>query len=199
MVLMPLRYQIRDIYIFMVWVVIKITQKQNVYLNKSLKLGNKMAAEKYLLNYFKKGLGVDIDLKKAFELLKVAEETQDLDVFYSLGLCYVLGRGVEEDQAAEYFKKAALKGHVVACLNYVLYSIRMGIESKNLNSEIISQAYQLLKLPYEAGYSRAIFLTIMIRLLCNTNNSAENQSALLILNQAHKVNPLLQRQLLLRY
>ena len=53
-------------------------------------------------------------MRRAVELWTEASELGSVDSLHSLGNAYRLGNGVQEDnaKAVEYFKKAAMQGHV---------------------------------------------------------------------------------------
>ncbi len=84
---------------------------------ESFKQGNKLAAYYLWLMYYN-GYGVQPDLKKAVEYLKLAEATEDLDVLWDLAHVYDRGQGVAENKflATQYAFRAAEAGHAAASL-----------------------------------------------------------------------------------
>jgi TPR repeat protein len=71
-------------------------------------------------NCWKKGFGVEMNYKKAFESYMKASQKNDIYGYYEIGSCYYQGYGVEKDEkkAIEYYQRAADKG-----LNRALYKL----------------------------------------------------------------------------
>ncbi|EJK69479.1 hypothetical protein THAOC_09259, partial [Thalassiosira oceanica] len=66
------------------------------------------------VSYCQGKLGLQKDMRKAFELWSEAAELGSIDAFYSLGVAYHKGEGVQQDmkKAIQIWTKAAIQGHV---------------------------------------------------------------------------------------
>ena len=106
--------------------------------------------------YFFEELGLQKDMRKAFELWTEAAVLGSIDALYNLGDAYRRGQGVQQDEAKadELWEKAAIQGHVesrhnlggyegmngsyVRAIRHLLISAKMG----NQNSvEIIKRVF----------------------------------------------------------
>ena len=68
-------------------------------------------------------LGLRKNLRKAVKLFTEAAELGSVDALFSLGYAYKHGQGVEadEEKSAEFYKKAAMQGHVDSRCNLGMY------------------------------------------------------------------------------
>src|SRR5690349_21316305 len=75
---------------------------------------------------YAEGLGVQKDLKRAFEYYRRAADLGDVQGTFALGLAYAEGLGVAKDRkaAADLFEKAALTGHAEANYNLGLLFLK---------------------------------------------------------------------------
>ena len=64
--------------------------------------------------YYRGGMGLQKNVRKAVELWTEAAELGSLEALYNLGIVYYNGEGVQEDKAkgAQFREKAAMRGHV---------------------------------------------------------------------------------------
>ena len=78
--------------------------------------------------YYHGGLGLQKDMRKAIKLKEEAAELGSVDALFSLAIAYRLGNGVEADRAKadQFYKKAAMQGHVQSRHNLGCYEGEKG-------------------------------------------------------------------------
>jgi len=83
---------------------------------KRMKLNDSEAFHELGNSYYRGGMGLPQDNRKAFELWKRGAELGSITAHYCLGIVYRTGRGVDIDKerAAYHMKLAAIGGHEVA-------------------------------------------------------------------------------------
>ena len=94
------------------------------------RVGKKDPTAIYFLGtkYFHGELGLQKDLRRAVELWTEATELGSIDALFALGLAYYYGEGVQEDKAkaVEFYRKAAMQGHVESRHNLGSHEGRKG-------------------------------------------------------------------------
>ncbi|GBB90853.1 hypothetical protein RclHR1_17970002 [Rhizophagus clarus] len=99
-------------------------------------------------DFFRHGIGIKKDEKKAFELYKVAAEKGNIKSIYQLGECYFYGTGTGKNvfEAFKLYESAAEKGDINA-INDLAYCYQHGIGI--IKDEI--KAFKLYKEAAEKG------------------------------------------------
>lgn len=82
------------------------------WLREIAKTNTQSQAHLILAKCYQVGKGVDVDLKKAFEMWKIAADGGGKDAAYEVALCYTFGKGVPLDKVAafKYHKICAEQG-----------------------------------------------------------------------------------------
>ncbi|EJK48616.1 hypothetical protein THAOC_32572 [Thalassiosira oceanica] len=90
--------------------------------------------------YFYGRLGLQKDVRRAFELFTDAAEHGSIESLFSLGNVYRLGEGVEKDmeKAVELFEKAAMQGHVDSRHNLGYNEVEKGNYNRAVRHLLIS-------------------------------------------------------------
>ena len=90
--------------------------------------------------YYFGSLGLQKDLRRSVEIWTEAAELGSVEAVYSLGVAYQHGNGVEQDKAkaAEFYKKAAMQGHVASRHNLGNYEGRRGNHDRSVRHLLIS-------------------------------------------------------------
>ena len=90
--------------------------------------------------YFFGQLGLQKDVRRAFELWTEAAELGSIEALFNLGIAYYHGEGVQEDEtkAAEFYKKAAVLGHVDSRNNLGDYELWKGNHDRAARHLLIS-------------------------------------------------------------
>ena len=70
--------------------------------------------------YLDGDLGLRKDTRRAIELWTAAAELGSIEALFNLGIAYYCGKGVAQDtvKAVQYYKKAAMQGHVQSRNNH---------------------------------------------------------------------------------
>ena len=112
--------------------------------------------------YYHGKLGLQKDTKKAVGLWKEATELGSVDSLFKLGLTYDCGNGVQQDEAkaAEYYKKAAMQGHVESrSYNFGSYEGEKGNHDRAARHFVISAkmghkgSLEMIKEVFMAGHA----------------------------------------------
>ena len=90
--------------------------------------------------YYFGDLGLQKDMRKAFELWTEAADLGSIDALYSLGTAYNRGDGVEQNKAkaAEFYKRAAIQGHGESRNNLGGYEWERGNHDRAVRHGMIS-------------------------------------------------------------
>lgn len=109
-------------------------------------------AQTVLGDFFKRGKGVEQDIKKAFELYNKAAEQNEPNALFNVGFCYETGENVPVDmkKAIEYYRKALNNSQAQYRLG-CLYS-----EGKYVQQDFIT-AFDLLRLSVAAGCREGMY------------------------------------------
>ena len=99
------------------------------------------------------------DVRRAVELYTEAAELGSNDALCHLGVAYHRGIGAEEDKGkgAEYFKKAAMRGHVASRHNLGCYEGEKGNHNRAVRHLLISvkvgdkESLEMIKNVFMAG------------------------------------------------
>lgn len=84
----------------------------------------------YLGLMYRHGIGVEIDLEKAFQLFKEAAQQKNMDAEYALGFCYMRGEDIDKnrERGFAHYEKAAEQGYPPAQLGLAIcYDRGMGV------------------------------------------------------------------------
>jgi len=86
------------------------------------------------------GLGLQMDMRRAIKLLEEAAKLGSSEALYNLGIAYYHGEGVQENKAkgAEYYKKAAMRGHVKGRHRLGCYEREKGNHDRAMRHYLIS-------------------------------------------------------------
>jgi TPR repeat protein len=101
---------------------------------------------------YDKGIGVRLNIKKAFSMYTLAAKKEYSVAQLNLAKCYDVGEGCEKDtaQAMEWFKKAADQGLATAVYSLgILYQYGSGDEAND------TEAIRYFELAAEQGYAAA--------------------------------------------
>ncbi|EJK51517.1 hypothetical protein THAOC_29302 [Thalassiosira oceanica] len=92
------------------------------------------------LKYFYGDLGLQKDVRRAFELFTDAAEHGSIESLFSLGNVYRLGEGVQKDmaKAVELYEKAAMHGHVESRHNLGYNEVEKGNYNRAVRHLLIS-------------------------------------------------------------
>ena len=92
------------------------------------------------LKYRYGSLGLQKDMQKVVELWTEAAELGSIEAFYSLGVAYDFGDGVQQDvpRATEFYEKAAMQGHVQSRNNLGCYEGLKGNHGRAVRHLLIS-------------------------------------------------------------
>ena len=92
------------------------------------------------LKYCHGHLGMKRDIRKAFDLWSEAAELGSIEALSRLGLAYIQGEGVQQDEAkaADFFKRAAMQGHGEARHNLGCIEAEKGNLDRALRHWLIS-------------------------------------------------------------
>ncbi|EJK45066.1 hypothetical protein THAOC_36341, partial [Thalassiosira oceanica] len=90
--------------------------------------------------YFHGTLGLQKDVRRAFELFTDAAELGSIQALFSLGNAYRLGEGVQKDmaKAVELYEKAAMQGHVESRHNLGQSEVEKGNYDRAVRHYLIS-------------------------------------------------------------
>lgn len=99
---------------------------------------NHVAAITNLGHMYGKGNGVEIDLKKEFELTLKAADLGDATAQNNLGLSYEFGKGTKQDyvKAHYYYAKGAMQNHSGAMVNLGVFYTKGLVVEKNRQKSI---------------------------------------------------------------
>jgi len=101
------------------------------------------------------------DVKRAVELWEEAAGLGSIESLYSLGVSHMSGCGVQQDdaKAAEYYKKAAMQGHVGSRHNLGSYEWGKGNHDRAVRHFLISAkmgneiSVEVIKKYFKAGFA----------------------------------------------
>lgn len=136
------------------------------------------------------------DPKKIAEYFKIGAKSQDPDALTTLGYCYSIGFGLEQDHkmAMELYHKALQVDHqhTRAAANYTFEKLFEIIDTGEIDETILKDLQHILKPSMEKGYARSIFAHAMISLLLDTNavKTVIESLTTLLKHKPHKISQL---------
>lgn len=128
-------------------------------------------------HYYSEGIGVNQDLKKAFEWYQLSAQQGYRDAQFNLATAYDTGEGVKQDlvQAAFWYEQAAMQGEGAAAYNLaIMFDEGAGVKADKVKAATWMNLAQLLQydLADQAWQEMGLLLSKEVRNKADSDSKA---------------------------